>query len=86
MDIAKNFEARGEAYVFNAIGNIVSTADNQAEYDWVSRAYFMASSSLIYHTPIGPVSISANFYDYKSNPWSFVFNFGYMIFNRSPRN
>ena len=44
------------------------------------------SSSLIYHSPIGPFSVQLNYYDKKeSEPFSFLFQYGYVIFNDTPR-
>jgi NTE family protein len=50
------------------------------------KQYYMASGALVGHTPLGPISLSANYYDKKDEPWSFIFNFGYILFNRSPRD
>lgn len=82
----KNFDLRSEGYVFNPVGRIVQNEFNQAEYDWKLKQYFMASAALIYHSPLGPVSLSANYYDKKESPWSVLFNFGYLLYNRSARD
>ena len=43
--------------------------------------HYMSDLSLIYHTPIGPVSLSLTKYDFKSNKNLYLtFNFGYAIF------
>jgi len=41
---------------------------------------------LVYHSPLGPVSVSLNYYDKKERPYSFIFSFGYVIYNRSARD
>lgn len=82
----KNFDIRTEGYVFNPFGSIVRNQFNEAEYDWSKQQSFIGSASLVFHSPLGPLSISANYYDKKDEPWSFVFNFGYTIFNRSARD
>jgi NTE family protein len=38
--------------------------------------------ALVYHTPIGPISIGVNFYDKNENSFSFFFHFGYIIYNK----
>ena len=44
------------------------------------------SSALVYHSPIGPFSVQCNYYDQKdSEPFSFLFQYGYVIFNDTPR-
>ena len=45
--------------------------------------HYMADFSLVYHTPIGPVSLSLTKYDFSSpNNIYLTVNFGYAIFGR----
>ena len=46
------------------------------------KRYFIATSSLVYHSPIGPVAISLNYFDNPNKEFSFSFNLGYIIFNK----
>ena len=39
-------------------------------------------AALVYSSPLGPLSLSVNYYDQYENPFSFLFHFGYIIFNR----
>ena len=84
--ISKSIDWRGEGYIFNPFGSIESSPDGGSWYDWGSKQYYVGSSSLVYHSPLGPLSFSVNYYDQKEKPWSVVLNFGYIIFNRSVRN
>lgn len=84
--LGKNFDLRLEAHVFNAFGRITPNTFVQAEYDYDPQPLFLGSSALIFHSPVGPLSFSANFYDKKDLPWSLLFNFGYLIFNPSSRD
>jgi NTE family protein len=86
FSFTKSLDLRLEAYAFNPIGVIVRNQQGKAEYDFTFRQYYMGSSSLVFHSPLGPVSLSANYYDLKEKPWSFMFNFGYILFNRSARD
>lgn len=79
-------DLRGEAYAFNAFGRFVSNEVNQARYDWTPDPLWILSGSAVLHTPIGPASLSVNYYDHKQSPFSFNFNFGYLIFNDSVRD
>ncbi|MCB0760892.1 MAG: patatin-like phospholipase family protein [Flavobacteriales bacterium] len=83
---AKNFDIRTEAYAYNAIGQIETNAQNQSVYNWTSEPQFIGAATAIYSSPIGPVSFAVNYIDKRDDPWSFVFNFGYLIFNRSVRD
>lgn len=83
--IGKNFDLRLEAHVFTAFGKITPNTFIQAEYDYDISPVLMAGSSLIFHSPLGPISLSANYYELKDQPWSILFNFGYLLFNPSSR-
>ncbi len=85
-DIGKNIDLRAEGYAFRPIGMLQQREDGLTSYNWDHAFYFIASSSIIYHSPIGPLSFSVNYYDQKEKQWSLVLNFGYLLFNRSVRN
>lgn len=86
VSFSKSFDLRAEAYIFNAFGRIVPNEFKKATYNYELKQYFIGSAAFIFHSPLGPVSLSANYYDKKEIPWSFLFNFGYIIFNRSARD
>ncbi len=85
VEVTKNVDWRLEGYGFGAYSSIISDENNRALYRGEWEPLWMGSSSLVFHSPLGPVSISANYYDRKEKPWSVLFNFGYIVFNRSPR-
>jgi NTE family protein len=84
--ITKKIELRLEGYVFQPYYSIQNNSLGKADYSAELKQYYMASGALVGHTPLGPISLSANYYDKKDEPWSFIFNFGYILFNRSPRD
>lgn len=86
VSFTKNIELRLEAYGFNPLNLISRDADGRAMYTTSQRATIMGSASLVLHSPIGPISFASNYYDLKETPWSFIFNFGYILFNKSPRD
>jgi NTE family protein len=43
----------------------------------------VANGVLVYDSPIGPISLSAMYLDRDEQSWYFLFNIGYVIFNRS---
>lgn len=81
----KNVELRIEGYAFRPFASIVRDELGKAAYDRSPVMLYMGSGTLIAHTPLGPISFGANYYDKKDERWSFIFNFGYILFNRSPR-
>lgn len=80
--LQKNIDIRAETYVFQPFGKILSDEQNRPYYDHSPDWFLMGSGSVIVHTPIGPASISANYFDQSIDQWSVIFNFGYLMFNR----
>ena len=82
----KKVELRVEGYAFHPFNSIIKDSFGKAVYDSTPVIHYLGSASFIAHTPLGPISLCANYYDKKDEPWSFVSNFGYILFNRSPRD
>jgi NTE family protein len=62
--LANNFDFRLESYLFQPSQEIKNADGNQAEYGKpFSQRSTIVSSNLVFHSPIGPVSISVNHYD-----------------------
>ncbi len=78
-----NFDIRFEGYLFQPVLSILKTSDNKATYSkpFLYR-HFLGMGALVYHSPIGPLSIGVNYYDRNDNSFSFFFHFGYMIYNK----
>jgi NTE family protein len=86
VSFTKNFELRFEGYSYRPFRAIVRNEFGKAAYDSKPALQYIASTTLVVHTPLGPLSMAANYYDRKDERWSFIFNFGYILFNRSPRD
>lgn len=83
VKFSDNFHFRTEFYAMMPYRKIISGVNKQAEYaNEFSHINFMASTSLVYHTLFGPASLSLNYYDKKDKKFYFVFNFGYLLFNK----
>lgn len=79
----KNFDVRFEGYIFQPVYSIVKTSDNKANYSTAFLyGHFLGMGALVYHSPIGPLSIGVNYYDKNENSFSFFFHFGYTIYNK----
>jgi NTE family protein len=79
-------DLRIEAYIFQSVQRIVEEEDGTVVYgDYFDSRFGLASVSLIYHSIIGPMRATLNYYDSKTelNPLSFQVSFGYVIFNRN---
>jgi NTE family protein len=84
LRIYKKIEYRLEGYVFQPYREILQDPGDYSAYfgpKFDNRAY-MASTAVVYSSPLGPVSISVNYYDKTPDSFTINFNFGYIIFNR----
>lgn len=79
----KNFDVRFEGYIFQPVYSIIKKPDNTVEYSTAFLyRHILGMGALIYHSPIGPLSIGVNYYDKNENSFSFFFHFGYTIYNK----
>lgn len=80
LHVTKNVDLRADIYGYQPFqATAVPSSD-------IYRTYTLGSGTLVYHSPIGPVSLSANYYEQKEKPWSILFNLGFIISNPSPRD
>ena len=88
INFKKNFDLRLEGYVFAPYQSILeNTSTYKAYYGGIfATEHYILSSSLVYTSPLGPVAISVNYYDRQVSPLTFMFHFGYTLFNRRALN
>jgi NTE family protein len=84
LKLYRKIDFRLEGYLFQPYQEILSDENMNAEYgkEFAYRSV-IGSTSVVWHTPIGPLSMSVNYYDRNNDKYSFMFNFGYIIFNHS---
>lgn len=78
-----NFHLRLEGYLFQPYKKIESNEEGKAQWakPYIYR-YGILSSSLVYQTPFGSISLTGGFYDKPEEKFYMVFNMGYLIFNK----
>ena len=95
FNIYKNVDLRLEGYVFQPYRYVVNrAAEGLGPNDRRSleRRYTIASANAVYRSPLGPVSFAVNYYfnvpEISSDnlgeqriPVTFIFHFGYILFN-----
>lgn len=84
LDVYRKVDIRLEGYLFQPYQEILSDENKKAYYgeEFAYRSV-IASTSAVWHSPLGPLSLSVNYYDRANDSFSFFFNFGYIIFNQS---
>ncbi len=81
--IRSNFEARLEGYLFQPFQEILQRSDMTAKYgNAFENISGIATLAGIYHSPVGPISVSVNYYEERDTQFTVLFHFGYIIFNR----
>jgi NTE family protein len=83
INIFSSLDLRIEGYVFQAYQSILKNETMHAYYSNIfSLRSFIASAGLIYQTPIGPLGLNFNYYSAAEKPYSVLFSFGYILFNK----
>lgn len=79
----RTLDVRLEGYLFKPLEYIVQ-GQNQEAYTntTLTTLFFAGSAGLVYHSPIGPVSLSANYYDDIENRFGVLFHVGFLLFNK----
>ncbi|MCL3782039.1 patatin [Prolixibacteraceae bacterium JC049] len=75
---------RTEGYYFMPLKKIKKLSNQLAQNDnfkW-DNTHLMGNVSLVYRSFLGPASVSVNYYDKPGDRWYFLFNFGYILFNK----
>jgi hypothetical protein len=82
-------DIRLEGYMYQPY-RLISNINNEAQLDKeFNTLYTLGTGSLIYYSPLGPMCFSVNYYhntpgisDINTLPITFLFHFGYVIFNK----
>lgn len=83
IDLLSRLELRTEGYFYQPYQKMKSDEYDKAYFEPIlSSRFFIGSAGLVYDTRIGPVSVIGNYYHGSLEPWSLVFSFGYVIFNK----
>ena len=83
VNVRKNIELRAEGHIFQPYQTLVKTVDLKTVYgNPFALQHYIATGALVWHTLVGPMSLSLNYYDQQKNPFSILFHFGYIIFNK----
>lgn len=83
ITIKKNIDLRLEAYIFLPYEAILKAPDLKSFYGTpLATKHYAASVAAVYNSPVGPLSVSVNYYDREVAPVTFLFHFGYILFNK----
>lgn len=80
--VRKNWDIRIDAYLYQPFKKILLNDDGSFTYSKPFKGEsYLASGSLIFHSPIGPVRLTLDYYPELKKPLLFQFSYGYILFN-----
>ena len=84
FEFSPEFNLRSEIYTFIPYKIINRLSESfTAEYSEPFKSlYLIYSIGFVYNTPVGPASLMLNYYPKDNTQYYFVFNFGYILFNK----
>lgn len=81
---SKKVDWRLEGYIFKPLESIEASTNQQAVLkSRILDTSFAATTSLVYHSPIGPISLMLNYYDDRENELGVLLHVGYLLFKNS---
>jgi NTE family protein len=80
--IRKNLDLRFDGYFYQPLVQVLKTSNGSIVYsDYFEGETFLASASVIYHSFLGPIRTTLNYFPKQVTPLSFQISFGYVLFN-----
>ncbi|MTI22708.1 patatin [Fulvivirga sp. RKSG066] len=88
LAITSNLDFRAEAYAFKPFEAIQQNGDQTPAYASgnFKDIYFAGTASVVLHSPIGPISLSANYYDDPETKFGLLMHVGYLLYQRRSMN
>ena len=84
--LAKTIDFRLEGFVFAPVSQILENDTFHTAYYGPPLTFkgltYIATAGPVWHSPLGPLSLTLNYYSAKQYPWSVLLNFGYILFNK----
>lgn len=79
--IKNKLDFRLEGYAFKPFERIIENGNQEAvEEVEFTQLFFAASGSVVFHSPVGPVALSANYYDDAENRFGILLHVGFLLF------
>lgn len=78
----KNIDLRFDGYLFQPFVQLINNDDGTQSYSKPFKGdTFLASASIIYHSFLGPLRATVNYFPKQTNPLAFQISYGYVLFN-----
>jgi len=84
FSVNSNLDFRLEAYAFKPLQTIAQDDTQHAKVEeHISQFYFAGMADVVYHSPVGPISLSLNYYDDKNRQLGVLLHVGFLLFNKT---
>lgn len=82
FSLSSRIDIRFDPYFFQPFRQIEKRENGTFGYsDLFTRGSFMAAGSVIFHSPIGPLRFTTNYFPNQDQPFVAQLSFGYVLFN-----
>lgn len=83
FELRNKLDFRLEAYLFKPLDYLVQSPTQDAlKKSDLSKAYLAATAAMVHHSPIGPISLSVNYYDDEQNQLGVLLHVGFLLYDR----
>lgn len=80
--IRKTIDLRVDAYWYQPFKRIQLNDDGTFSYSKIFKGEtYLASASVIFHSPFGPLRFTTNYFPMQKTPFYFQFSYGFVLFN-----
>ncbi|NER84203.1 MAG: hypothetical protein F6K42_32645 [Leptolyngbya sp. SIO1D8] len=83
FNLNRSLDLRIEGYAYKPIREIVETETQEASFDdELSKFYLVGSVAGVYKSPLGPISLTLNYYDDSQKRLGALLHIGYLLYNK----
>lgn len=83
FSLKNRMDLRLEGYVFKPIDYLRPGPNQETTISTdLTKLYFAGTAGVVLHSPIGPISLSVNYYNDRENELGVLLHVGYLLFNR----
>lgn len=84
FNVRNKLDFRLEAYVFKPFEAIIEGQNQEGVLDDSFEKIFLAGTAgMVYHSTVGPISLSLNYYDDPENQLGVLLHVGFLLFNKT---
>jgi NTE family protein len=83
VSLRSKLDLRLEGYLFKPFDYLQQNEEQEADISRdLKSIFFVGTAGLVYHSPIGPISLNVNYYDDTENQLGVLLHAGFLLFNK----